>query len=378
MRWLLRLVRWLGRALAGLAAAVLLLAGVPYLLLRLAGDPLPQHLPTWPQVKGFLASPLSDGAIIHGLADIGWVLWALLAICILIEAAAVLTGRPAPRLPVLGPLQAVAASLLGATLLTALPAGLASAGAATLPTAHAVRTVAASQLHPGQPATTVAAAGTSAGARPPAAGPYRPRTYRVVAGDDLWNIAERLLGSGEHWRQLYQLNKGKPQPGGGALTSPELIYPGWVLLLPPPAQHHEPTAPARHHPVQPAQHSSPPAPAHPTPGRTAPGAHRLPSPDHQPAPQEHGGLPVAVHLPSGSLIGISVALAVAAGRAGPHPAPPPLPPRPGRRHPASRTTAARGDHGPAPGHPPRPPDPMTNPALIWTGPRDPYVDLYAR
>src|ERR1700690_3005510 len=186
MTRLLSLVRRLGRALAGLAAAALLLAGVPYLLLRLTGSPLPQRVPSWPQVKGFLASPLSDGAILHGLADVGWVLWALLAICVVIEAAAALTGHPAPRLPVLGPVQALAASLLGATLLTALPAGLASAGAATLPAGLAARTVAGRPLRPRQPATTAGHAAPSAGASHPA-GPYRPRTYRVVAGDDLWS-----------------------------------------------------------------------------------------------------------------------------------------------------------------------------------------------
>jgi len=33
-------------------------------------------------------------------------------------------------------------------------------------------------------------------------------------------------------REIFELNVGKPQPGGGSLTDPSLIRPGWVLELP--------------------------------------------------------------------------------------------------------------------------------------------------
>ena len=97
-----------------------MLAGPPYALVRLTGWPLPRHLPAWAQLQAFLTSPLSDGAIINGLAFAVWVLWAMAAVAVLIEAAAAVAGHPAPRLPVIAPFQAVAAALIGATVLTTL------------------------------------------------------------------------------------------------------------------------------------------------------------------------------------------------------------------------------------------------------------------
>ena len=51
------------------------------------------------------------------------------------------------------------------------------------------------------------------------------KTYTVVRGDCLWNIAKRYLGNGARYTEIYNLNKDKIQ-------SPNLIYPGQVLILP--------------------------------------------------------------------------------------------------------------------------------------------------
>ncbi|WP_019873212.1 BTAD domain-containing putative transcriptional regulator [Sporichthya polymorpha] len=53
--------------------------------------------------------------------------------------------------------------------------------------------------------------------------------------DTLWDIAERHLGDGLRWKEIYELNRGRSQPGGGELQLPRLIHPGWRLLLPPDA-----------------------------------------------------------------------------------------------------------------------------------------------
>lgn len=51
----------------------------------------------------------------------------------------------------------------------------------------------------------------------------------------LYSIAERLLGTGDRALEIYQLNEGRAQPGGMVVSDPNVIRPGWVLLLPPDA-----------------------------------------------------------------------------------------------------------------------------------------------
>jgi len=52
------------------------------------------------------------------------------------------------------------------------------------------------------------------------------RTYTVVRGDCLWNIAKKFYGSGAKYTVIYNANKGVI---GG---NPNLIYPGQVLTIP--------------------------------------------------------------------------------------------------------------------------------------------------
>lgn len=51
------------------------------------------------------------------------------------------------------------------------------------------------------------------------------KTYTVVSGDCLWNIAAKHLGSGARYTEISELNK-------DIIKSPNLIYPGQVLKLP--------------------------------------------------------------------------------------------------------------------------------------------------
>ena len=57
-------------------------------------------------------------------------------------------------------------------------------------------------------------------------------TVTVERGDSLWRIAARNLGSGARWREIFDLNAGKPQADGRSLRDPHLILIGWVLELP--------------------------------------------------------------------------------------------------------------------------------------------------
>ncbi len=58
------------------------------------------------------------------------------------------------------------------------------------------------------------------------------RTYRVRPGDTLSEISKALLGDANRYPEIFDLNKGKLQPGGGRLTDPNLIEPGLVLKIP--------------------------------------------------------------------------------------------------------------------------------------------------
>ncbi|HYA51248.1 MAG TPA: hypothetical protein VEG33_08750, partial [Streptosporangiaceae bacterium] len=50
--------------------------------------------------------------------------------------------------------------------------------------------------------------------------------------DSLFAIAAATLGDGRQFMAIFNLNKGRPQPNGGRLTSPQTIKAGWILRLP--------------------------------------------------------------------------------------------------------------------------------------------------
>jgi hypothetical protein len=65
---------------------------------------------------------------------------------------------------------------------------------------------------------------------------YQVRTQYQGKQEFLYEIAERFLGDGDRFTEIFTLNKGRMQADGMALTDPEAIEPGWILLLPPDAK----------------------------------------------------------------------------------------------------------------------------------------------
>jgi nucleoid-associated protein YgaU len=59
----------------------------------------------------------------------------------------------------------------------------------------------------------------------PPAKAAEPRTYTVVAGDNLSKIAKRFYGDANQWKRIFEANKDK-------LKNPDLIHPGQVLRVP--------------------------------------------------------------------------------------------------------------------------------------------------
>jgi nucleoid-associated protein YgaU len=77
----------------------------------------------------------------------------------------------------------------------------------------------ATATQPASPVTFTAAAMHGAGNEVPAWTRVAPGgIHRVVAGDNLWDIAQAKLGNPHRWREIYVLNRGKPQRNGRALT----------------------------------------------------------------------------------------------------------------------------------------------------------------
>ncbi|MDE7028869.1 MAG: LysM peptidoglycan-binding domain-containing protein [Lachnospiraceae bacterium] len=57
--------------------------------------------------------------------------------------------------------------------------------------------------------------------------PTDSQAYTVVKGDCLWNIARHFYGNGSRYTDIYNANRGVIG------SSPNLIYPGQVLTIPP-------------------------------------------------------------------------------------------------------------------------------------------------
>ncbi|WP_329046800.1 hypothetical protein [Streptomyces sp. NBC_01422] len=70
--------------------------------------------------------------------------------------------------------------------------------------------------------------------------------YVVEVGDSLSRIAADELGSESKYPEIFKLNRGKAQPGGGHFTDPDKIFPGQNLTLPAPAHTAPSTEDQRH------------------------------------------------------------------------------------------------------------------------------------
>ncbi|MEU4426456.1 BTAD domain-containing putative transcriptional regulator [Actinoplanes sp. NPDC024001] len=207
-------------AVRAVMVAGTLVVGVPLLLMGTVGSPVPEHLPTAEQFHAWAQDPLHPrfaGATVRTLI---WLLWAMIAV---IAAAALAArvwrwpwARVAAYLP--GPLQGLAATLLGA-------AAVASVGSAVQAQATSHPSTAAPQDH------HEAAAGHRLRA---ATEPQRAQvTVTVRRGDTLTKIAKRRLGDADRWPEIYRLNRGKSVAEvGGRLRDPDVIQPGWRLALP--------------------------------------------------------------------------------------------------------------------------------------------------
>lgn len=217
--------RWpdAGRGVMAAVAMAGLVAGVPWALSRFVGWPLPAAMPSWSDISTALGdSYIPDTFLTKALALVCWIVWVELVASLLVETVAVVRGRRAGTVPLAGPVQRLAARLVAAVSLLAVlvlsrPDHHVQAVTPLLPAP------ATAEL-----ASTVGPEPITATAEARAAAP----TYLVERRDTLWGVAEAQLGDPFRWVEIWELNRGRPQPDGRVLTDPDRICPGWTLQLP--------------------------------------------------------------------------------------------------------------------------------------------------
>jgi DNA-binding SARP family transcriptional activator len=317
-----------GQVVRGLVAGAVLLAlvaGVPWALWHYIGWPLPSHVPTWVEMQGVLLSPLTITFLLDFLACLCWFTWAAFTIdvlrCTVDLARSGFDAAWLPEFSAAGPMRAVVGVLVGAVLLAVLGNRPAPAPAVALSTtlgtgSHVVATASALQ-HPGPGGEAVVhnavfATHTTAGRGSIVSGSAHPDSVVVLAPqngvhDSLWRIAQRTLGDGARWPEIFDLNKGKPQPNGHTFTQPSLIFPGEELALP-----RDASAPAVPPPQQADPDQTPPTPpstpplSTPPPTTSAPPTSIQPSTPTPPAPSTQQAPPAATGTNTAPGIGDSV------------------------------------------------------------------------
>lgn len=289
-----------------------LLVGVPLFLRALLGPP---GLPSFGASGGLSDTYLPIEAVLDVLGLLTWALWAYLVLAILLHATAVLAASRG-----LGPHRGLlaASSLLTPKTLRHLVEF--AVGGTLLAASVSMRVAASHPVPVAAPVVRSVEAAETIQQAPASAERPATQTYRVRPGDSLWRIAERELGSGYRWREIYRLNGGKQFSDGRCLTNPHLIYAGWLLELPGEATHKDRRPDARRvadeqrgTPEESAESPSPePAPVMtapmeeeppPQPGRSHDGSEEHPEDEDA---DERRREP-ALRLPSGLLVAASFA-----------------------------------------------------------------------
>ncbi|MFJ4565708.1 BTAD domain-containing putative transcriptional regulator [Streptomyces caelestis] len=240
------------KAFLAFVALAVLLVGVPGALATQIGWPLPDGVPS----LGWLQQEITVHTFLNILTVVVWLAWAQFTACVLVEMKAALSGVGVPgRVPGAGPSQLLARQLVAALLLVGATAASFTPGLSQLGQsgydANQKPTVAAAQQTPGffaqqqeQAADTAAAlaeqashAASHADAGGSTAQQGDTKYYRIQPPegrhhDSLWEIAERHLGDGRRYKEIFELNKDRVQPDGSKLSEASLIRPGWIMEMP--------------------------------------------------------------------------------------------------------------------------------------------------
>ncbi|MFD4630100.1 BTAD domain-containing putative transcriptional regulator [Streptomyces sp. NPDC058284] len=239
------------KAFFAFVALAVLLVGVPGALVVFVGWPLPGGAPS----LSWLQQEITVSTFINVLTVVVWFAWAQFTACVLVEIKAALSGVGIPgRVPGAGGSQMLARQLVAAVLLVGATAasfapGLSQFGQ-SLEGNQKPASAASAQQTPGlfgqeqqqaamaadalavQADQAAAHAGGGSGAKAGDTKYYRIQPPEGRHHDSLWEVAERHLGDGRRYKEIYQLNKDREQPDGSKLSEASLIRPGWIMEMP--------------------------------------------------------------------------------------------------------------------------------------------------
>lgn len=236
------------KGLAALLGTIVVVVGVPVALLSAFGTPWPSEAPTF----DWLTRPTTTEAVLGVLAVIVWLAWAQFVVCLVVEAVAERRRRGlAPQVPGAGIGTQVLARRIVATIVLmagTTSVGMGSATAAAAPQAESsISSVVLPEAAGFDEALTTEQTGLGGAALPGVDDLQTATSNDVSAGittyydvkppngrnyDTLWDIADRYLGNGLRYKEIWDLNKGVTQPDGRVLTNADLIHPGWVMKMP--------------------------------------------------------------------------------------------------------------------------------------------------
>lgn len=246
-------MRWsTGRAVAVLVAVASLLVAVPAVLWTAAGNPLPSRLPGLGEIgRALSAGDVRPATVLKILAAVCWLAWAQLVAALVIEAMAAARDRPAPDVAALVIGQTLAAAAVGALAVLVGHRVDPGPGGSARPLAELLGAdtgtpVARADAEPestssddpaGADQPQEAAALETSGSIESMAVPGPLPEHTVRPRETLWSIAETRLGDGLRWREIFELNQGRPQVVGGQMERADApLREGWVLDLPSDAQ----------------------------------------------------------------------------------------------------------------------------------------------
>ena len=275
--------------LSGLVLAAVII-GLPAALLATVGPP---PLPTGVDMSVLFTQAVSFDVVVGVLIWVLYLAWLQFTVCALVEAASAIKGHGVPgHVPLSGGMQSLVRRLIASVLLLGAVSGPVAAAAAPVveeptPAVAVSQDVSSQQPAAADDSQADGAATASQGAdsdhqymrymvngveldQEIGAQLVGQRVYIVQPPegryhDNLWDIAERNLGEGRAYSQIYDLNAGRAQPDGGSLELARLIQPGWLLVMPESA-----TSVAR---VEAIPTTPAPAPAAPTPQQQEEGNH---------------------------------------------------------------------------------------------------------